>query len=325
MTRYKNLTKEQITISLDRLTRFKNPKDKYLRVFSDIILSNLLEPKFKKSDLAKLGINEIKNYAEEILNYSISEFSSKKQDYLINEKLKQYETSIYECDTETLKLLDNKINYFGALDLIKDSEAINLKWLCSLSSNTDLITLREENKLKFPIEKVLLVEGLTEETLLPAFSRFMGFDFDEKGIQIISAGGKNQVVKLYYKLSEELRIPIFLLLDKDAEENINQIKPRLREKDRIHLVSCGEFEDLLPNTLIIKTLNKHFSNFSSINENDLDNSVSKVENLENIFKQKGIHEFKKAEFAKLIEENIDSDSDLSEEIRTIIRELKLKK
>ena len=37
MIKIKPLTKEQILISLDRLTRFKNPEIKYLRVFKDII------------------------------------------------------------------------------------------------------------------------------------------------------------------------------------------------------------------------------------------------------------------------------------------------
>ena len=49
--KYKKLTPEQIKISLDRLTRFKFTREKYLRVFSDIILSNLIEPKIKKSEL----------------------------------------------------------------------------------------------------------------------------------------------------------------------------------------------------------------------------------------------------------------------------------
>ena len=45
----KPLLKEQIIISIDRLTRFKCPEEKYLRVFSDIIVSSLIEPKLKKS------------------------------------------------------------------------------------------------------------------------------------------------------------------------------------------------------------------------------------------------------------------------------------
>ena len=38
--KYKKLTKEQLLISFDRLTRFKEPVIKYERVFKDIILSN---------------------------------------------------------------------------------------------------------------------------------------------------------------------------------------------------------------------------------------------------------------------------------------------
>ncbi len=51
----KQLTKEQLIISTDRLTRFKEPEIKYLRVFKDIILNNLIEPKYKKSELDEMS------------------------------------------------------------------------------------------------------------------------------------------------------------------------------------------------------------------------------------------------------------------------------
>ena len=323
--KYKNLTKEQILISLDRLTRFKPAGEKYRRVFGDIILSNLIEPKFKKNELEDLPPFQLRDYATEILNSSIKYFSKLKLDnFGINERIKEYENSVFVCDEDTNILLDNKIDYFKSLDLIDEKSVVNLKWLKTLLSADNLITNREDNCLKYPIEKVLLVEGLTEETLLPVFSKFLGFDFYKKGIQIIPAGGKNQVVKLYYKLSEELKLPIFLLLDKDAEENIAQIKPRLREIDKIHLVSCGEFEDLLPKSLIVKSVNSELSNFASISTEDLTENIGAVENLENIFKEKGLHEFKKAEFAKLVRNNITENSDISDEIREIIDELQVK-
>ena len=190
-----------------------------------------------------------------------------------------------------------------------------------MCQNSNLSEIREKYFLKYPIEKVILVEGITEEILLPVFSAKMGVDFNKCGFQVIPAGGKNQVVKLYYKLVNEVRIPIFLLLDKDAEENFAQIMPRLRNTDKVHLLSCGEFEDLLPHNLILKTLNKDLYNFATITESYLSDSVQTVKSLENIFKQKGLHEFKKAEFAKLIKENITQDSDISQEIRDIVKEL----
>ena len=316
--KYKKLTQEQILISLDRLTRFKNTKEKYLRVFFDIILTCLQEPKFKKSDLESLPVNDIKFFVEEIFNNSIEETCT---DLKINKKLIEYENSVFVNDEESQILLDNNINYKGALKFIDNDSVINLKWLKSLEDETDLRTSRKAHCLKFPIERVIIAEGLTEEILLPAFARFLGYDFYKEGVQVIPAGGKNQVVKIYYKLSQELKLPIFLLLDKDAEENIRQISPRLRGIDRIHLVSCGEFEDLLPQSLIIKAFNSYFRNFNAISAVDFDENISHVKNLEEIYKTKGLHEFKKAEFAKLIRDNICDKTDISEEVSAIIKEI----
>ena len=316
--KYRKLEKEQIIISLDRLTRFKPTKEKYLRVFCDIILSNLIEPSIKKSELLSMNVNKIRDIAQEIFNASIIR---SKTDFKINEKLKEYENSVFYNDYETQELLNNNIDFYNALDYIDDDSVINLKWLKNLAITQNNVKDRENLLLKFPIEKVILVEGLTEEILLPAFSRFLGVDFYKKGYQIIPAGGKNQVVKMYYKLIEEIKIPIFILLDKDAEDNINQIKPKLRDIDKIHLVSCGEFEDLLPKSLIVKTVNSELSNFASIMESDLTDEIPKAKNLELIFKEKGLHEFKKADFAKLVRENISEQSDVSDEIKEIIKEI----
>ena len=316
--KYKKLTREQILISLDRLTRFKQTREKYLRVFFDIISNNLLEPKYKRSELENLKAEEIKFYIEEIFNNSIDNVNT---DFSINKKLMEYENSVFKNDEFTNRLLDNKINYKGVLSFIDTHSVVNLRWLKSLNESDNLAQNRQNHYLKFPIEKVILVEGLTEEILLPAFAKFLGYDFYREGVQIIPAGGKNQVVKMYYSLSEELKIPIFLLLDKDAEENISQIRPKLREQDKIHLVSSGEFEDMLPESLIIKAFNSLNKNFSAITESDFQKELSHVENLELIYKNKGLHEFKKADFAKLIRENITEITDISPEISEIIREV----
>ena len=321
--KFKYLTKEQILISLDRLTRFKNTKEKYMRVFSDILITCLLEPKLKKSDIEKLDFSIIADYVTEIFNESLKELGfviNLNQD--LNFILRNYENKIFNNDSETQKLLNNNIDLQTAAKLITDASPINLKWLKHISKNISLEG-REEYLLKYPIEEVILVEGITEEILLPAFSKLLGYDFYAKGIQIIPAGGKNQVVKMYYNLAKELKIPIFVLLDKDAEENISQIKPRLRKQDRIHLVSCGEFEDLLPKNLIIRTVNSHFKNFISISEDEFIEELPTAKILDLIFKKKGLHEFKKAEFAKLVRENIISISDVSPEIIAIIEEISI--
>ena len=316
--KFKKLTEYQILISIDRLTRFKNTKEKYFRVFCDILTENLIEPKFKKSEIENLDSKIITQYVTEIFNSSIG---SNPTNLEVNTRLKDYENSVFNNSEEVQNYLDNSINYQEAIKLIKDESIINLKWLKALADENYNENYCEKYELKFPIKKVILAEGITEEILVPAFSKFLNYDFYKKGVQIIGAGGKNQVVKMYYKLAEELKIPIFILLDKDAEENIHQIEPKLRKIDRIHPVSCGEFEDLLPKSLVIKTVNSHFKNFLTITENDFVEDIGVAKQLEELFKTKGLHEFKKAEFAKLVRENIIEDSDISEEIEIIIKEI----
>lgn len=308
-----------MVISIDRLTRFKYTEQKYLRVFFDVILSNLIEPKFRKKDLEVMDYSSLKYFAENIINTSLTSILGEVENTLnINKKLKNYENQIFNLNDNINILLDNSINYDAFIKFVTENSVQNLQWLKTLSPE-----FKNKIKTKFPIKEVIIVEGITEETLLPVFAKQCGFNFDEKGIQIVSAGGKNQVVKMFYLLSEQLKLPIFVLLDNDAQENYNQIKPKLRKTDKIHLINGGEFEDILPKELILRTLNDHFANLNSIEENEfVDESM--VKNLEEIFKKKGFHEFKKAEFAQLIKNNVNSKNDVSVEIEQIIKELTLR-
>lgn len=341
----KPLTKSQIVISLDRLTRFKSTEDKYLRVFKDILISNLIEPKYKKSQLDLMDYEKLTELAQEIFNYSLkmikdtnchaelvsasfqytklnrsrNKFGMTNSDELIvNQKLLEYEKSVFKFDKNVESLLKNKIDYNSALVLFKNETLPNnLKWLKSLANDGDSVQKRIASGFKFPIEKVVIVEGITEEILLPKFAKICGYDFDKVGIALISAGGKNQVVKLFYKLSDELKLPIFVLLDNDASDSFNEIKSKLRIGDEVHIINNGEFEDILPLNLIKRTLNKNFLDYSEIVLDDLRLNLPMTQTLTEVFKQRGL-EFKKAEFAALISENILSKKDVSSEIEKIV-------
>ena len=283
-----------------------------MRVFKDIILNNLIEPKFKKAELDNMDYEEIKNIAEQIINYSLPE----NKDLDINQQLYNYENSVFKIDEKTNILLKNKINHKEILKLLPNDIPLNLQFLKSLAKGH-----KETNC--FPVKKIILCEGITEEILLPKFAQICGYDLNKNGIYIISAGGKNQVVKYFYNYAECLKIPIFVLLDNDAQENLHEIKPRLREFDKIHLVKSGEFEDLLPNSLLIKTLNYTTQNISLAPIEGLETQASKVEFLEEFYRHRGLHEFKKAEFAHAVKENITGIDDVSDEIAEIIEELSL--
>lgn len=318
----KPLTKQQIIISLDRLTRFKSTEDKYLRVFKDILTSNLITPKFKKSQLDSMDYEILKDFAQNIFNYSLESLGiALSNDFTINKKLLKYEKSIFKLDENTKRLLENKIDYKSAFILLDDKDLVlNLKWLKTLAKEENQEQNRKKLGLKFPIEKVIIVEGFTEEILLPKFARICGCDFDQRGIYLISAGGKNQVVKLFYKFAENLKLPMFVLLDSDAKENFEAISAKLRPNDKVKVLASGEFEDILPLNLIKKTLNEHFRNYSSVTLDELRVDAPMTQALEDLFKTRGL-EFKKAEFASLVGEIIATKDDISPEIEAVILEI----
>lgn len=321
----KPMTREQIIIAIDRLTRFKPTVDKYLRVFKETILNNLITPSFKKKDLDEMDFSKISELATEIINYSLKELNVFENDDLtLNKKLNDYENTVFVNSEETQNLLNNKISYKSALKLFteEDLKVKNLLWLSKLSVEENSPEMRKKYSTHFPLQKIIIAEGITEEILLPVFAKILGVDFDKYGFHIISAGGKNQVVKAFYHYVEILRLPIFVLLDNDAKENLEQIKPKVRPIDKIHLVQSGEFEDLLPQNLILRTLNNHLKNLSFVEVSDFDSELSTVKNLEEIYKEKGLEDFKKSDFAHLISENVKTKDDLSAEILNIIEELK---
>lgn len=323
-SKVKPLTKSQIIISIDRLTRFKNTETKYLRVFKDILTQNLIEPKFKKTDLEKMDYSELRNWAEFVINYSLEMAGlTLENDYLINQRLLNYENSVFKNNKNVQELLNNKINYKACLSYIDEKSPKNLLWLKNLEISSDIRKSRFDNSLRFPVEKVVIAEGATEETLLPEFAKRCGYDFDKEGIYILSAGGKNQVVKLYYQLVESLKLPIFVLLDKDAKENLEEIQPRLRDIDKIHLLDCGEFEDLLPIKLVERTLDYELKNISMLEKEKLNEDIPRVKFLEEVFKTRGMHEFKKVEFAQMVKKNIKHEEDISPEVVEIIDEIRL--
>lgn len=320
--KYKPLTQEQLLISADRLTRFKETETKYLRVFKDIISSNLIEPKLKKTDLDQIPYKQIREVAEFIINKSLEQISSTQNNNIANSRLYEYETSTFVCDNNTLDLINNHINYSALTELITENSPINLKWLSLLSKSENPNEASFKQGYRYPIKKLIICEGITEEILLPVFANLLGYNFDQNGIQILSAGGKNQVVKMFYQYVEELKIPIFVLLDNDAKPNSLEIVPRLRNCDKIHLLEHGEFEDALPVKLIERTLKYATENISELPITHPDSSDRMVHYLEDFFKKRGTHEFKKAEFALMVKENICGLEDVSDEFQKIIEELK---
>lgn len=320
------ISKKDLILALDRLTRFKYPEIKYYRVFSELLCKYLIEPKLSKSQIRDLDVCVLKKIIERLWNESVATHCP---DILpnkyINKVILDETFSSYNLSEEIKSLVNADLNMSGVLSFIEDSVSapVNLRRCIEIQKNNgDLLELREQKCLRFPVEKVVLCEGITEEILLPAFASLAGFNFDKYGVKLISAGGKNQVAKLYYELKDELKLPIFILLDADAVEISGLINSVKRENDFMYLIKHGEFEDIFSLNLIKRTINSRFKNICESTISDFRRDVPMTKVLAEFFRLHELGDFQKAEFAKELSKNLKYKTDLTDEIIEIVTYIK---
>lgn len=326
--KYKIIPKEYIKICIDRLTRFKPVYERYERVFCDILNKFLISD--LKNEFNKEALNDIDKLCvmvSEIFNASVPF----EYDPYISDVIFEEENKAFNLENNEIKFLKTKLNFTGAIKYLSDEKLpLNLEWLKvkEINREKENHALREQNCCLFPVKKVILTEGATEEILLSKFALKLGYDFNKEGVFVLGAGGKNQVARKYYKMVDEIKLPVFILLDCDAGETRDLILTKLRPQDRVYLIKAGEFEDILSLELIIKSINANFSNNLHCCKNDFDLNLKMTKNLHNLFKNKGFGEYKKAEFAKMVKSYLDNthetdfSSEISSEIVKIIDEIK---
>ena len=323
--KFKKIPPDYITVILDRLFRLKPAYERYERVFSDIINKFLIKESKEEINQTDLNLEEKINLAVQIFNSSLN---SNVQDDFLQNYIKSEEDRLYNKNSISEIYLNAQLNYHAALELIKENENLkdNLKFLIKLIGlKQNPKAIRAKYSLRYPIEKILLCEGATEEILLEELCKICGYDFKKEGVYVLGAGGKNQVARKYYSMIEEIKIPIFILLDSDAIQTQELILPKLRTQDRIYIIKSGEFEDILPKNLIINALNCRYESCYKCFEEDFHKDTKTTKELYEIFKQKGFGDYKKADFAKTIKEyilkNPPSKEDLTEEIKIISQKI----
>lgn len=105
-------------------------------------------------------------------------------------------------------------------DFIKDLKA---RW--NKDATEDTIRERFRNAFSprrnegFFAKKVVIVEGETEEYALPIYADALGYSFDSNGVSIISAGGKNELDRLF-RIFNEFAIPTYIIFDGDKEKDM---------------------------------------------------------------------------------------------------------
>ena len=326
--KYKLMTSDELFRALERLTRPIHPDIKFGRAIETVFVNNVLSPKYNLKKIQDIDIELKTTLFEKIWNDSVEYLCKKNNlnfvaDYTLN-------CILFEEDKRTFFVEDNhpyfrmNINISSLLQLpcpLKNSP-LNLSRLEIYSSTMDSKKLRQEKSLHFPIEKFLIVEGITEEILLPSFADILGYNFDKNGVHLISAGGKNQIARWYIQNKDIIRLPIFILLDADAIEVQQLLLPQLKQKDKIYLIKSGEFEDIIPEKAIKKTINETFKNEFNIVMADIRSNEPMCKVLQELMRTHGVGDFKKADFAKRVNEILQRNKWVSEEIENIIYKIK---
>lgn len=307
------MSEDDLILSLDRLTRFKTPEIKYRRVFFDII-SKFTHPSISKHRCEELCAKEISAIVEEIWNSSVEVCFGKSEEKKLSPGIfDEFCFSIADDYTKTLMNVNLDI-----LPILHSEKARNfsenLRFCAEFTDGKkDIFKLREEKSLHFPISRLILTEGITEEILLPAFGELFGKDFNKRGIYLIAAGGKTKVLSLYAEFKYILKIPMTILLDNDAKPIYDDIIAVLRTEDNSFLLS-GEFEDVLPKELIKRTFNDMYYDIEPVTDEELASGEKMTLILDEIHKTRGLPEFRKAKFAAAVKNHIESGSNLSEEL-----------
>jgi hypothetical protein len=169
---------------------------------------------------------------------------------------------------------------------------------------------------------VFLLEGATEMVLLPHVAHCLGVPFNAFGMMVVGAGGANQVVRQYTRLSRSTSLPLFCLLDADAVDQAAAIRRNLRQDDRLFVISQGEVEDTLDTKLFVDLLNEYMhsslASVSSIEPTDLQSGVGKVYAAERLLRERASMEFDKVKFARTAITQIKRQEEIPEELRYIV-------
>ena len=112
-----------------------------------------------------------------------------------------------------------------------------------------------------PVHTLILVEGMTEEVLLPALLKLAGA---WQGIRVQSCGGKTAMLNHYQRLRPWFSGRIRLILDADAKDIDTALQKSLNPQDALYLIPQGAIEDCYELPLFLNALNQVRQGFPPI-------------------------------------------------------------
>jgi putative ATP-dependent endonuclease of OLD family len=122
----------------------------------------------------------------------------------------------------------------------------------------------------FFANKIVLVEGPTEELALPVYLKKVGLDVLKEGVEVINVTGKNNLAK-WWRLFTLYEIPTFMCFDNDSKKGRDALKA-------INLPD-EEIEELL--TEANWNINEKFCVFGKDFEQNMRSTITNYEEVEN--------------------------------------------
>jgi putative ATP-dependent endonuclease of OLD family len=122
----------------------------------------------------------------------------------------------------------------------------------------------------FFADKIILVEGQTEEYALPLYAEALGFDFDHDNVSIVECGGEGTIDRLY-RVFNEFGIPCYVVFDGDKNNQDAEVKGQTR-----FLMGLLKGEDAVPDNTIIDA---RFTVFATTWDDEIKVSVSDYDDL----------------------------------------------
>lgn len=122
----------------------------------------------------------------------------------------------------------------------------------------------------FFANKIVIVEGQTEEYALPLYAEALGIDFDKDNISVIGAGGKGIIDRLY-RIFNEFEIPCYIVFDGDKDKDDSEVRRQTR-----FLMRMMTGQDIVPEQT---TFSDKFTVFANKWEDEISACVSSYADL----------------------------------------------
>lgn len=172
---------------------------------------------------------------------------------------------------------------------------------------------------------LILVEGNTEAILLPRFMSVAGIKTVNATPLFIPCGGANQLLRKFLHLRDLTSLPIFCIVDHDAEEQSETIHELLRKGDKLHVWSRGEIEDTFPSLTLLETLNAYLHSMGVselLRSDELTQTERRTEQLDRLWRVRGLGDFDKVGFAQFQAGRIKNLSDVPDEAKHLLNLIK---